>query len=49
MSIESNTVFLRPIRFIIKPNGTPNRKNHTNTTEGISPAIVCDQPNAEAA
>ena len=35
--------------FIITPKGTPNRKNQMNTTDGMRPAIVADQPKAEAA
>ena len=46
---ESNTVFLRPMRFMRRPTGTPRKKNHMNTALGMRPVMVGDQLNAEAA
>ena len=46
---ESNTVFLRPMRFMRRPTGTPRKKNHMKTALGMRPVMVGDQLNAEAA
>ena len=39
-SIESITVFLRPMRFISMPVGTPNIRNQKNTSEGNILAVA---------
>ena len=45
-AMPSNTVFLRPQRFIKLPTGTPKNRNQINTIEGTKPVIAGDQSNA---
>ena len=48
-AIPISTVFFLPHVLILMPTGTLKKRNHTNTMDGMNPAIVSLHPNADLA